>query len=162
VIRVIPKIGPLKALAFHTPIPQMEKMFMDSFNVSLTEYRCLLAEAGEDRLNLPNRNFDTGSPIQPGSYFMQDDAYGRLLDLLAKDQFRQVSPALRSDIVAYFAALHFPANIKRDKREKTRVDWKKVPEEIKQLQAAQPEINRAKTAEQPCCEMARGEIVAAE
>jgi hypothetical protein len=52
---------------------------------------------------------------------MQDDAYGRLLHLVAKNDFRQVSPALRSAILAYFAALHFPANIKRDKKEKARV-----------------------------------------
>jgi hypothetical protein len=155
VIRVIPKVGPLKTLAFRTPTPQMEKMFMDSFNVALTEYRRLLAESGEDRLNLPNRNFDTGSSIQPGTYFMQDDAYGRLLHLLANNHFRQVSPALRSDILAYFAALHFPAGAKRDKKEKTRVDWKKIPEEIKQLELAQPESNRAQTLGLPCCEMTR-------
>jgi hypothetical protein len=149
VIRVTPKIGPLKVLAFQTPTPQMEKMFMDSFNVALAEYRRLLAEVKEDSLNLPNRNFDTGTPVQPGTYFMQDDAYGRLLHLLAKDQFRQVSDALRSHILSYFAALNFPANIKRDRNEKTRVDWKKVPAEIRQLQVTQPESNRAQTCDPP-------------
>src|SRR5262245_34967232 len=153
VIRMTPKIGPLKTLAFRTPTPQMEKMFMDSFNVALAEYRRLLTEAGENRLNLPNRNFDTGSSIQPGTYFMQDDAYGRLLNLLAKDHFRQVSPALRSDLLVYFAALHFPANVKRDKKEKTRVDWEKIPEKIKQLELAQPESHRAQTLQLRCCEM---------
>ena len=148
VIRVTPKIGPLKVLAFQTPTPQMEKMFMDSFNVALAEYRRLLAEVKEDSLNLPNRNFDTGTPVQPGTYFMQDDAYGRLLHLLAKDQFLQVSAALRSHILSYFAALNFPANIKRDRNEKTRVDWKKVPAEIKQLQVTQPG-SRAQTCDPP-------------
>ena len=162
VIRVTPKIGPLKVLAFQTPTPQMERMFMESFNVALAEYRRLLVEVKEDRLNLLNRNFDTGSPVQPGTYFMQDDAYGRLLHLLAKDQFRQISPALRSDILSYFAALHFPANIKRDKKEKTRVDWKKVPEEIKQLQVAQPEPTRAQTSDLSCCEMVRSELCSSE
>jgi hypothetical protein len=145
VIRVAPKIGPLKTLSFRTPTPQVEKMFMHSFNVALAEYRRLLADAEEGRLNLPNRNFDTGSPIRPGTYFMQDEAYVRLLSLLAKNQFRQVSPAMRSDILAYFAALPFPAHIKRDKKERTRVEWKKIPEEIKQLEVAQPESNRAQS-----------------
>jgi Zinc dependent phospholipase C len=156
-IRVTPKIGPLKVLAFRTPTPEMERMFMDSFNVALAEYRRLLAEVKEDRLNLPNRNFDTGSPIQPGTYFMQDDAYARLLHLLAKDQFRQISPALRSDILAYFAALRLPANIKRDNKDKTRVDWKKVPAEIQQLHVAQPEPARAQTSDLSCYEMAKSE-----
>jgi len=154
-IRVIPKIGPLKALAFRTPTPQMERMFMDSFNVALAEYRHLLAEAGEGRLHLPDRNFDTGSPIQPGTYFMQDDAYGRLLNLLAKDQFRQVSPALRSGIVSYFAGMNFHSHVKRDKKEKTRVDWKNVPEEIKQLQIARSELNETQTSGHSCYEIAR-------
>jgi hypothetical protein len=153
-IRVVPKIGPFKALAFRTPTPQTEKMFMDSFNVALAEYRRLLAEVGEGHLHLPDRNFDTGSSIQPGTYFMQDDAYGRLLSLLAKEQFRQLSPALRSGIVAYFAGMHFPSHIKRDRKEKTRVDWKKVPEEIKQLQMARPEPNEAQTSDRSeCCGM---------
>ena len=86
VIRVTPKIGPLKVLAFRTPTPEMERMFMDSFNVALAEYRRLLAEVKEDRLNLPNRNFDTGSPIQPGtSLAVRVSAYAHLLHLLAKD-----------------------------------------------------------------------------
>jgi hypothetical protein len=127
----------------------MEKMFMDSFTVALGEYQRLLANTAGDHLNLPNRNFDTGSPVQPGTYFMQDDAYGRLLDLLAKDQFRQVSPALRSDMLAYFATLHFPGNIKRDPKEKTPVDWRRVPEEIKQLQAAQVESKLTQTWDRP-------------
>jgi hypothetical protein len=129
---------------------------MDSFNVALAEYRRLLAEVKEDRLNLPNRNFDTGSPIQPGTYFMQDDAYAHLLHLLAKDRFRQVSPALRSDILAYFAALRLPA--KRDKKGKTRVDWKKVPAEIQQLQMAQPEPTREQTSDVSCYEIAKSEL----
>ena len=135
---------------------------MESFNVALAEYRRLLVEAKEDRLYLPNRNFDTGSPIEPGTYFMQDDAYGRLLHLLAKDQFRQVSPALRSDILAYFAALHFPADIKRDKKEKTRVDWKKVSEELEQLRVEQPVPTRAQTSRLSLGEMARSKLCSAE
>src|SRR5262249_27207889 len=111
-------------------------------------------EVGEGRLHLPDRNFDTGLPIQPGTYFMQDDAYGRLLNLLAKNQFRQVSPSLRSSIVTYFASIHFPSHIKIDRKEKTRVDWKKVHEEIKQLQIARPESNRAQTSDRSCYHLA--------
>jgi hypothetical protein len=135
VIRLIPKIGPLRALSFRTPTPEAEKMFMASFNTALEDYRHLLADVGAGHLNLPNLNFDTGSKIQLGTYFMQDEAYARLLTNLDQDQFRQISPELRMDILTYFAGLGLAAHIKRDKMEKIRVDWKKVPQEVEELKS---------------------------
>jgi Zinc dependent phospholipase C len=135
IIRLIPKIGPLKALSFRTPTPETEKMFMSSFNRALDEYRHLLGEVKAGRLVLPNLNLDTGSKIHPWTYFMQDDAYARLLSNLDREQFKQISPELRSDILTYFGGLSLPAHIKRDKREKTRVEWKKVPQEVEELKS---------------------------
>ena len=135
IIRMIPKIGPLKVLSFRTPTPETEKMFMASFNAALDEYKHLLGEVGAGHLDLPNLNFDTGSKIQPWTYFMQDEAYARLLSNLDREQFKQISPQLRSDILAYFAALGLPAHVKRDKMEKTRVEWKKVPQEVEKLKS---------------------------
>ena len=136
IIRILPKIGPLKVLSFHAPTPETDKMFMTSFNVALDEYRHLLTEVGAGHLDLPNRNFDTGSTIQPGTYFLQDDAYARLLGVLEREQFQQISPDLRSDVLAYFRALRLPGHIRRDKMEKTRVDWARVPTEVEELKAA--------------------------
>src|SRR5262249_38915764 len=34
-IRILPKIGPLSGLSFRTPTPEAEKLFMDSFNVTV-------------------------------------------------------------------------------------------------------------------------------
>lgn len=137
ILRIIPKIGPLKALSFRTPTPETEKMFMASFNTALDEYKHLLADLGAGHLNLPNLNLDTGSKIQPGTYFMQDEAYARLLSNLEREQFKQISPELRSDILNYFRGFNLPAHMKRDKREKTRVDWKKVPQEVEELKSRQ-------------------------
>ncbi len=136
IIRILPKIGPLKTLSFQAPTPETEKMFMASFNVALDDYRHLLIEVGAGHLALPNRNFDTGSMIQPGTYFMQDDAYARLLGVLEREQFQQIPPELRSDILVYFRALRLPGHFKRDKMEKTRVDWARVPKQVEELQAA--------------------------
>jgi hypothetical protein len=133
IVRLLPKIGPLKALSLRTPTPETEKLFMASFNAALGEYRHLLAEVGAGHLNLPNLNFDTGSTLLLGSYFMQDEAYARLLSSLEREQFKQISLELRSDIIAYFGRLGLPSHPKRDKMEKTRVDWKKVPQEVEEL-----------------------------
>jgi hypothetical protein len=135
IIRVIPKIGPLKALSFRTPTPEAEKMFMASFNAALDDYRHLLADVGAGHFDLPNLNLDTGSKIQLWTYFMQDEAYARLLSNLDREQFKRISPALRSDILTYFRALGLPVHINRDKMEKTRLDWKKVPQEIEELKS---------------------------
>ena len=108
---------------------------MASFNTALDEYKHLLTDAGGGHLNLPNLNLDTGSKIQPGTYFMQDEAHARLLSNLEREQFKQISPELRSDILTYFRGLGLPAHIKRDKMEKTRVEWKKVPQEIEELKS---------------------------
>src|SRR5579863_1219852 len=135
IIRMIPKIGPLKVLSFRTPTPETEKMFMASFNVALDEYKHLLGDVGAGHLVLPNLNLDTGSKIQPWTYFMQDEAYARLLSTLDQEQFKQISPELRSDILTYFSRLGLTAHIKRDKMEKTRVKWKKVPQEVEELKS---------------------------
>lgn len=135
IIRVIPKVGPLKVLSFRTPTPETEKMFMASFNAALDNYRHLLADVGAGHLDLPNLNLDTGSKIQPWTYFMQDEAYARLLSNLDREQFKPISPELRSDILTYFAGLGLLAHTQRDKMEKTRVDWKKVPQEVEELKS---------------------------
>ncbi|SRR5579885_3232554 len=135
-ITLIPKIGPLRALSFRLPTPQAEKLFMASFNAALDQYRGLLKQLGDGCLSLPNRNFDTGTPIEPGTYFMQSDAYARLLQHVAQDHFQQISPALRANLISYFSSLstsdptfHFP---------KTHVDWHNIPQEIEDLRAQNP------------------------
>ena len=43
-IRILPKIGPLKALSFQPPTPQTAALFERSFDRTLDEYRQLLAD----------------------------------------------------------------------------------------------------------------------
>ena len=42
--RILPKVGPLKALSFKPPTPQTEKFFQESFNKTMDGYRELLKE----------------------------------------------------------------------------------------------------------------------
>ena len=37
--RLIPRFGPFKALAFHEPTPEAQKLFMESFNKTVDNYR---------------------------------------------------------------------------------------------------------------------------
>jgi hypothetical protein len=46
-----------------------------------------------------------------------------------------MSPQLRSDILTYFGGTGVSAQSKRDKKERTRVDWKAVPQEVEELKS---------------------------
>ena len=73
--RLIPKIGPLKALALRTPTPEVQKMFERSFNAALAHYRRLLSDLDHGQLVLINDNFDVGAVTPPGQYRLADDTY---------------------------------------------------------------------------------------
>jgi len=104
-LRLLPKVGPLKSLSFKLPIPQTERMFEDSFNASLRRDRQTFAEASNGSLNIANRNLDTGKPVSPGDYNLTDRTFDKLLAKLAEMKFRTVTPDLRAHILAFYAAM---------------------------------------------------------
>jgi hypothetical protein len=99
--RLIPKIGPFKALAFQPMTPDTERMFMESFNRSLARYQELVAEEKAGHLVLADTNFDTGKPVVEGEYRLADQAYNKLLEKLA-DQKGEVSPELKANILGFY------------------------------------------------------------
>ncbi|MGO9642948.1 MAG: zinc dependent phospholipase C family protein [Candidatus Acidiferrales bacterium] len=137
-IRIVPKIGPLRALSFVTPTPQTEAMFMESFNSTLDTYRVFIAQIRSGQLELPNTNLDTGSADPPGAYFMADNAYARLVDMLAQRHFQSVSPELRADILAYYSDPNAPIATRKKPRE-----WARLTDELRQLKSIPTEGSAA-------------------
>ena len=133
VISLVPKIGPLKTLSLRLPTPQTETMFTSSFNAALDQYQHLLDDQRAGRLNLSNRNFDTGAPTKPGAYFMADKAYALLVDDLAKDHFQKISPDMRADILAYYRDPDAPIVTKKNAKA-----WNRLNQELAELKSAQP------------------------
>jgi hypothetical protein len=131
--RIIPPVGPFKALEFKPPTPQTEKLFMASFDASLLHYRNYLGEVGSGKLALENRNLDTGSPTRSGQYGLADSAYAKLLDKVSKDNFSTVSPELRENIMAFYSDAVAPASAK-----KRGEDWSKTMQEVSKLKGFQP------------------------
>jgi Zinc dependent phospholipase C len=78
--RILPKIGPLKALKFKAPTPEAERLFNDSLNETRRRYTDRLAELRDGRLHLTNTNFDTGRPARPGEYTLADKTRQELAD----------------------------------------------------------------------------------
>ncbi|HYM13131.1 MAG TPA: zinc dependent phospholipase C family protein, partial [Bryobacterales bacterium] len=90
-LRIIPKSGPFKSLKISTPTPQVELLFMASFNATVDRYRALLANVSPSGLRLPNENFDVGLPTRAGKYKGADEAYAKLVGKLADRQFAGIS-----------------------------------------------------------------------
>jgi hypothetical protein len=101
IFRIVPKIGPFKALGFRVPTPPAEKLFMDSFNKTLDQYRQLVIEERAGNLRLGNENFDTGRPTHADEYRLADQAYAKLLEKLA-DEKATPSPELRANILSFY------------------------------------------------------------
>jgi Zinc dependent phospholipase C len=131
-LRILPKIGPLKAAKFKTPTPETTKWFEDSFDKTLDMYRKLLAQTGSGQLWLVNTNFDTGQATKPASYKLADNAYAMLAIKLA-GRGGAADPKMTADILAYFHDRDLPFATKRDPKE-----WNKTLEAIVKLKNSAP------------------------
>jgi hypothetical protein len=127
-VRLLPKVGPFSALKFRPPTPAVEQMYMHSFNETLDHYRRLLVAQQEGRLQLPNENFDTGGPTEPGTYRLTDKSYAELLDRLND---KPASDALRENILEFYADTGKPFATKKNPKE-----WQNVLRELETLRVA--------------------------
>jgi len=135
--RIVPKIGPFRALAFKRLTPEIEKLYMASFNASIERYRGLLAQVNSGRLNLPNDNFDVGAATKAGKYKLADAAYAKLLHKL-KDRYADLPQDLRRDILAFYQDLSLPIATKNDAGE-----WVMVEEELNRLDGIDRDLSAA-------------------
>jgi hypothetical protein len=132
-IRLFPKVGPLRVLQLKTPTPATEQLFEASFNASLDRYKQLLSQTASGQPALPNDNFDTGGITGPGKYQLGDRTQAKLLDALAKQKFSGASPEVRAELLEFFGDPDAPYAMKRKPKE-----WAKVQSELEQLKNAPP------------------------
>ena len=128
--KIIPKVGPFKAIAFKMPNPNTETLYLKSVNATLDQYRANVAGLKAGKLDLPNMDFDTGKRTQPGEYRLTDEAYGKLLDKLTAAKFAGATPELRNNILAFYQDPSAP-NFTRKKRDR----WNKTLRELDELKA---------------------------
>jgi Zinc dependent phospholipase C len=131
-IRILPKIGPLRILTFRTPTPEAEKLFENSFNKAVDRYRVLLHEVDEGRLVLPNDNFDVGGVTLRGQYKLNDRTCAELLHRLSRQQMTGIDQNLKTQLLAFYAEKD-PSQPPPKKRNKSA---EKIRQEIKLLQEA--------------------------
>jgi hypothetical protein len=132
-LRFTPKIGPFKGLAFKSPTPQTEDLYIKSINTTVDQYRAFLEEARTDSLVIPNRDLDSGNATGAAEYSLADETYAQLLIQLSERKFDQTSPELRENILKFYSDLSIPIETKRNQSR-----WRGVLTALDQLKSVEP------------------------
>jgi hypothetical protein len=101
-LKVLPKIGPMRPLAFEPLTPEAEALFKKSAAAARDQYGTSLRSLRAGRLQLPNADFDTGQPASLGANRLADKTYADLLHRLARHPGDVPAP-LRRELVAFFS-----------------------------------------------------------
>src|SRR5215831_860236 len=139
-IRIVPKIGPFRALSFRTPTLDSEKLFLESFNATLDRYRALLASERSQTVQPADVNLDVGRRTIAGQYKLADDAYAKLVDELAKKGFVGMPPELRSNILEFYKNMNAPIATKKDRKH-----WAKLQQQLEMLKSGERERSTRST-----------------
>jgi hypothetical protein len=127
----MPRIGPFKGLGFNRPTPQTEDLYIKSIDKTTDSYRALLKQVGDNNLALPNDDLDSGAPTKAAEYTLADDTYAALLTKLTESKFAGTSPALRDNILAFYADSSAPVETRKDPAR-----WQGVETDLDALKAA--------------------------
>jgi len=146
VMRIVPKVGPFKALGFKIPTTETEHLYIESVNKSMDTYRKLLKQIDLKNLKLPNLDLDTGQKPKAGEYVLSDETHAQLLDQLSKPDARPMRPELRRTFLSYYASKPVLES-KKDKKA-----WCKT---LQQLQDLRGETGDSKRARGPAPERSK-------
>ena len=114
-IKIVPKLGPLRALHFKAPNAQAEKYFDESFDTITMHYthsiRFNTAKAG-----LKDKDYDTGFPSAECEYSLADETYSKWLLQLNDKNFEGVTIPVKNNIELFYKTLQSPPQGKRYKK----------------------------------------------
>lgn len=130
-IRITPKVGPLRALKFKTPGPEAEKLFIQSFDTTLQRYATALQQLEAQKLTLINGDYDTGEQTAIGEYVLADESYGCLLLQLHEQGFATTPVALQQHLLHFYSKPLTTARNKRQKKQQAKISL--ALEEMRQL-----------------------------
>lgn len=132
-IKILPKVGPLKVLKFKDPGPEGEKLFIASFDTVLVNYAAALNVLHHDTITLPDIDFDTGNETIPGEYILADKTYDEMLDRLQESKFTGMTAPLKQNILQFYTGADTSSFAKQDPKE-----WKQTSIALLQIKRAQP------------------------
>lgn len=132
VLKIVPPIGPLKPMHFKMLTPEVETLFMRSFDRSAAQYPATVDEADKKSLRLEDKNYDVGVTTGPGEYKLNDDIHAYWLHILARKNFTTASGPIQNELLSYYSNLNAPLHTK-----KRRKDWNRLLTELDGLKASQ-------------------------
>lgn len=138
-VKILPKIGPLKALDIKPPDAETEKLYVRSVETTVAVYKQALRQTQQPHFSFADSDLDTGKETFPGEYKLADRAYAQLLRSLARDDFTTATPQLRSNLLGFYADLNQPFETKQHKG-----DWKKLMRDLDDLKRQSQVASTAK------------------
>jgi hypothetical protein len=127
-LKLIPKVGPFKAVNFKIPTKQTEDMYIKSVDATVENYAVLLNQANDSNLDLPNRDCDTGRETRPGEYGLTDKTYAELVDKLANKTDDPLDSALRDNLLHFYSDPNAPVATRKDAKA-----WQKLQDGLERL-----------------------------
>ena len=130
--KVLPKVGPLRAIDFKEPTTKTENLYFQSVDQTVSHYKEALQQVHSGNLSTPEINLDTGKPTQREAYPLADATYRHLLDQLAYDKFNHMNSGVQESILRFYDGFGFP-------KAGTRIDncvvqrWRKTWIELNQV-----------------------------
>ncbi len=105
-IRVLPKVGPLRPLKFKAPTAEAEKYFVQSFDTVLYHFTLGIKKLENQDITLKDIDYDTGKPTALCEYSLADATYSDLVIKLKADSFKNMRVLLQQDIIQFY----YPVN----------------------------------------------------
>jgi hypothetical protein len=144
-LKVLPKVGPLKALDFNIPTAKTENLYFTSINATVDKYGSLLKAVRSRSISLPDDDLDSGKATAAGEYTLADATYAKLLSHLASKKFEATTVPLQKNILGFYSDSSAPIDTKKDQGK-----WQKVQTNLEALKsftpgAAQPPAPAAQT-----------------
>ena len=128
ILKIIPKVGPFKAVNFKIPTQPTEDMYIKSVNTTIDDCNDLLHHVRTRKLDLANTDYDTGKPTKPGEYPLSDKTYARLVDELSSKTEASPDKDLRADVLHFYSDENATLATRKDRKA-----WKKLQEQLKKL-----------------------------
>ncbi len=107
-LRLLPRVGPLKDLSLRVPDADTQKQFLTGMNTVVDRYHDSLdilraQPPDQPSLKLASVDLDTGKPTAPGEYPLADQTYASYLSVLVRPRLSEppaTSPAPPPNVVA--------------------------------------------------------------
>ena len=101
-IRIIPKVGPLRILKFKTPTSEAEKIFAQSFDLTVLNYTSALNKIAHADYKFVNTDWDTGKKTAHCEYPLADQTYSAWVLKLKEKNFETITASAKRNILDFY------------------------------------------------------------